>query len=57
MFLLLAGSSPSQMIATWSPRLAEMAVDAVGRDVQHAVMEPADADVAGIVDVAHRRGA
>jgi len=35
----------------------EMAIDAVRRDVQHAVMEPADADIAGVVDVAHRAGA
>ena len=36
--------------------LGEMTVDAVGGDVQHAVMEPADADIAGIIDVAHRIG-
>ena len=33
--------------------LGEVPVDAVGRDVQHAVVEPADADIAGVVDVAH----
>jgi hypothetical protein len=36
--------------------LGEVAVDAVRRDVEHAVVEPADADIAGIVDVAHRVG-
>ena len=35
----------------------EVTVDAVGRDVQHAIVEPADADVAVVVDVAHGRGA
>jgi hypothetical protein len=34
--------------------LGEMPVDAVGRHVQHAVVIPADMDVAGVVDVAHR---
>ena len=33
--------------------LGEMAVEAVGRDVERAVIVPADADVAGVVDVLH----
>src|SRR5258708_5422033 len=33
-----------------------MAGDAVGRDVQHAVMEPTDADITGIADAAPRAG-
>ena len=41
------GSSPSQMIAVWLPRLCEMPVDAVIGDVEHAVLEPFDRDVAG----------
>src|SRR5207342_1320037 len=32
----------------------QMAVDAIGRHVQHAVVIPADVDIAGVVDVAHR---
>ena len=37
--------------------LGEVAIDAVGRDVQHAVMEPADANLAVVIDVAHGAGA
>ncbi len=37
--------------------LGEMAIDAVGRHVQHAIVVPADTDVAGIVDIAHGAGA
>ena len=32
----------------------EVAIDAIRRHVQDAVMEPADANIAGVVDIAHR---
>ena len=44
-----SGSSPSQMMATWSARVLQMPVDAVGGDVERAVLVPFDRDVVGCV--------
>ena len=41
------GLSPSQMMAVWSPRVCEMPVDAIPGDVEDAVLEPFDRNMAG----------